>query len=64
VNAYVLRHSNGTYFRKWVNGFGPMFGATLAETKRFETRADAASWLADWRMSGGKVEKVKPRGRA
>lgn len=61
-SEFVLKHDNGTYFVKYT-GIGPMFGGTLEDAKRFDSREGAASLLMDWRFGGSTVEPVPPRTR-
>lgn len=48
---FVLKHPNGTYYQKHV-AIGPMFGGTLDQAMRFNSKEEAAPLFADWRVEG------------
>lgn len=53
---FILRGSNGTYYRGMV-AIGPCFGGTKAEALRFDSRlALAAEMSRHWACSGEVVE--------
>lgn len=58
VKKYVIRDSNGTYFRRMVL-IGPLFGGTITEACRFDTKEDAARQLGvHFAFGSSKVETV------
>ena len=52
-----LKHHNGTYYRRFVVGFGPIFGATRDEAVEFADVVEASRELGrHWAMGDCDVE--------
>lgn len=55
---FRLKHRNGTYYRRFIRGFGPEFGATLEQAATFSDRIDAVREMGlHWAMGDCDVEE-------
>lgn len=59
--VFRLKHHNGTYYRNFVQGFGPVFGATASEAATFGTKDEAAmEFRRHWAMGDCDIEESQP----
>ena len=56
---FAILHGNGTYYRGQA-GIGPMFGGSLEQAEKFETKADAILATPGWQFVTTEVVEIQP----